>query len=82
MVVVGLMIAKHGRPLAMSDTTRRYVDLFWALLDEILNAVLFVLIGMEVLVISFSASIFLAAGCDHRDTSGPPADGGRSRRAC
>ncbi len=61
MVVAGLMIGNHGRALAMSDTTRRYVDMFWELLDEILNAVLFVLIGMEVLVISFSASIFLAA---------------------
>ncbi len=61
MVVAGLMIGNHGRALAMSDTTRRYVDMFWELLDEILNAVLFVLIGMEVLVISFSVSIFLAA---------------------
>ena len=40
----------------MSDTTRRYVDMFWELLDEILNAVLFVLIGMEVLLVAFSAS--------------------------
>jgi CPA1 family monovalent cation:H+ antiporter len=62
MVVVGLMTGNHGRRLAMSDTTRRYVDMFWELLDEILNAVLFVLIGMEVLVITFSTSIFLAAG--------------------
>ncbi|MCF8179428.1 MAG: sodium:proton antiporter [Sulfuritalea sp.] len=61
MVVAGLMIGNHGRALAMSDTTRRYVDMFWELIDEILNAVLFVLIGMEVLVIAFSASIFLAA---------------------
>ncbi len=50
MVVTGLMIGNQGRALAMSDTTRRYVDMFWELLDEILNAVLFVLIGMEVLL--------------------------------
>ena len=61
MVVVGLMIGNHGRALAMSDTTRRYVDMFWELLDEILNAVLFVLIGMEILIIPFSGSIALAA---------------------
>jgi monovalent cation:H+ antiporter, CPA1 family len=61
MVVVGLMIGNGGRALAMSDTTRHYVDLFWELIDEILNAVLFVLMGMEVLLISFSASIFTAA---------------------
>jgi CPA1 family monovalent cation:H+ antiporter len=48
MVVAGLMIGNHGRELAMSDTTRRYLDMFWELIDEILNAVLFVLIGMEV----------------------------------
>jgi CPA1 family monovalent cation:H+ antiporter len=61
-VVTGLMIGSSGRAIAMSDTTRRYVDMFWELLDEILNAVLFVLIGMEVLVVVFSAGIFVAAG--------------------
>jgi monovalent cation:H+ antiporter, CPA1 family len=61
MVVVGLVIGNQGRAKAMSDTTRRYVDMFWELLDEILNAVLFVLIGMEVLLVSFSAGIFVGA---------------------
>lgn len=61
MVVVGLIVGNGGRALAMSDTTRHYIDLFWELIDEILNAVLFVLIGMEVLLVSFSASIFVAA---------------------
>jgi CPA1 family monovalent cation:H+ antiporter len=60
MVVAGLIIGNQGRALAMSDTTRRYVDMFWELLDEILNAVLFVLIGMEVLLISFSVPVLLA----------------------
>ena len=54
MVVAGLIIGNGGRAYAMSDTTRRYVDMFWELIDEILNAVLFVLLGMEVLVIAFS----------------------------
>jgi CPA1 family monovalent cation:H+ antiporter len=62
MVVAGLMIGNHGRAIAMSDTTRRYVDMFWELLDEILNAVLFVLIGMEVLLVAFSVGVFVAAG--------------------
>ena len=61
MVVVGLIVGNGGRALAMSDTTRHYIDLFWELIDEILNAVLFVLIGMEVLLVSFSVNIFLAA---------------------
>lgn len=60
MVVVGLMVGNGGRARAMSDTTRRYVDMFWELIDEILNAVLFVLIGMEVLLISFSLPWLLA----------------------
>ena len=53
MVVAGLMIGNRGRTLAMSDTTRRYLDMFWELLDQILNAVLFVLMGMEVLLVTF-----------------------------
>jgi monovalent cation:H+ antiporter, CPA1 family len=61
MVVTGLMVGNGGRALAMSDQTRHYVDLFWELIDEILNAVLFVLIGMEVLLVAFSASLFVAA---------------------
>ncbi len=61
MVVVGLMIGNDGRALAMSDTTRMHLDLFWELLDEILNAVLFVLIGMEFTVIRFADGIFTAA---------------------
>lgn len=61
MVVAGLMIGNHGRALAMSDTTRHHVDLFWELLDEILNAVLFVLIGMEVIVVTFVQGIAPAA---------------------
>ena len=61
MVVAGLVIGNHGRALAMSDTTRHHVDLFWELIDEILNAVLFVLIGLEVVLIRFDGGIALAA---------------------
>lgn len=61
MVVAGLMIGNHGRALAMSDTTRRHIDMFWELVDEILNAVLFVLIGLEVVLIRFPVGIVGAA---------------------
>ena len=61
MVVAGLLIGNHGRTFAMSDRTREHLDMFWLLVDEILNAVLFVLIGLEVLVIPFDW-IWLAAG--------------------
>ena len=60
MVVAGVMTGNRGRAHAMSNTTRRYVDMFWELIDEILNAVLFVLIGMEVLSISFDGRTLLA----------------------
>ncbi len=59
-VVAGLMIGNHGRRLAMSDRTREHVDSFWELLDEILNAILFVLIGLEVLVIPLGRHYLLA----------------------
>ncbi|MCQ8818770.1 sodium:proton antiporter [Pseudoalteromonas agarivorans] len=60
MVMVGLMVGNHGRNLAMSDKTRHYVDLFWELIDEILNAILFVLIGLEVVMIVYSANLLVA----------------------
>ena len=59
-VVAGLLIGNHGRLLAMSKKTREHLDTFWELLDEILNAVLFVLIGLEVLVLAFTRQYLLA----------------------
>jgi len=59
-VVAGLMIGNHGRLLAMSATTREHLDTFWELIDEILNAVLFVLIGLEILVITFGSHLLIA----------------------
>ena len=62
MVMMGLMVGDHARSMAMSDKTRHYVDLFWELIDEILNAILFVLIGLEVVMITFSSNLFMAGG--------------------
>ncbi|MGK0273348.1 MAG: CPA1 family monovalent cation:H+ antiporter [Cocleimonas sp.] len=53
-VVAGLLIGNGGRKLAMSDKTRDHLDNFWELIDEILNAILFVLIGLEVLILTFN----------------------------
>ncbi|WP_028240216.1 cation:proton antiporter [Stutzerimonas azotifigens] len=53
MVVAGLIIGNQSRRKALSDDTRRYVDGFWELIDEILNALLFALIGLELLVLPF-----------------------------
>ena len=54
MVAAGLLIGNRGRNFGMSERTRRRLDEFWELSDEILNAVLFMLIGFEVVVISFT----------------------------
>src|SRR5690606_7312229 len=53
MVVAGLIIGNHGRHLAMDDATRASVDAFWEVIDSILNALLFALIGMELLILPF-----------------------------
>ena len=50
MVCAGLLIGERGPADAMSETTQRYLFGFWTLIDEILNIVLFLLIGLEVLV--------------------------------
>ncbi len=61
MVVAGLLVGNQGRAFAMSDRTQERLDNFWELVDEFLNALLFVLIGVEVVVLEFSWP-FLAAG--------------------
>ena len=59
-VVAGLIIGNKGRKHAMSDKTREHLDNFWELIDEILNAMLFVLIGLEVLILTFDTQYLLA----------------------
>ena len=53
MVAIGLLIGNEGRALAMSAPTRDRLDVFWQVIDEILNGVLFVLIGLEFALIEF-----------------------------
>jgi len=53
-VVAGLLIGHSGMKHGMSEKTRQHVDAFWRLIDEILNAVLFLLIGFEVFALSFA----------------------------
>jgi CPA1 family monovalent cation:H+ antiporter len=54
MVVAGLIVGNVGRAQAMSDQTRQHVDMFWELLDSMFNALLFVLIGLQIAVITLS----------------------------
>ncbi|MEE9270722.1 MAG: sodium:proton antiporter [Candidatus Krumholzibacteria bacterium] len=60
MVVAGILIGNRGRLLAMSDKTRGHLDSFWDLMDEILNAVLFLLIGLEILLITIEKNYIVA----------------------
>jgi CPA1 family monovalent cation:H+ antiporter len=61
-VVSGLFIGNQGRLFAMSETTREHLDVFWELVDEILNAVLFVLIGLEILALQLDHRLLLGGG--------------------
>lgn len=59
MAVAGLFIGNAGMARAMSDTTRDYLVKFWELIDEILNAVLFLLIGLEVVLVTGQPRLLL-----------------------
>jgi CPA1 family monovalent cation:H+ antiporter len=57
--VAGLFIGNKSRYYHMSDKTREHVDMFWELLDEILNAILFILIGLELVLIAFNMTTII-----------------------
>ncbi len=61
MVVAGMIIGNRGVAFAMSEATRDYLVKFWELIDELLNSVLFVLIGLEVLIVSFTPTLVTEA---------------------
>ena len=54
-VVAGLLIGNEGRDRAMSEETRSHLDVFWQVVDEILNAILFLLIGAELLLVPLNS---------------------------
>ena len=60
-VAAGLLVGHRAPKDAMTDTTKRYVTTLWTLIDEILNSVLFLLIGLEVLVLSFAPGTLVIA---------------------
>ncbi len=61
MAVAGLFIGNHGRTYGMSESSREHVTTFWSLLDEVLNSVLFLLIGLEVVAVAANLGL-LALG--------------------
>jgi len=61
MVVAGIITGNKSRDLGMSKITAEYVDKFWELIDEILNAILFVIMGLELLLIKSNATLIFAS---------------------
>jgi CPA1 family monovalent cation:H+ antiporter len=62
-VVAGLLIGTRGARYAMSEITRRNLCLFWSVIDELLNALLFLLLGFELLGLQFDSRVQVAAIC-------------------
>ena len=58
-VVAGLVVANHNRLLAMSSKSREQLHTFWELVDEVLNAMLFVVMGLEVLILDLREQYLL-----------------------
>ena len=60
-VAAGLMLGRHGAGEAMSEQTRRYTQAFWTIVDENLNGVLFLLVGLEVFALKFDPLVDVLA---------------------
>jgi len=58
MVVAGIVTGNKSLEEGTSDVTRDYIDKFWEMMDEVLNAILFLLIGFEMLIIPFNQTLF------------------------
>ncbi len=62
MVIAGLITGNKSMDAVVSDVTRDYIGKFWELMDEMMNAILFLLIGFEMLIVPFNMTLFLL-GC-------------------
>src|SRR5262249_45284628 len=60
-VVAGLLIGNHGRAFAMSDATRERLDLFWEVIDDLVNTLLFVLMGLLLLTVTVTGRLFVTS---------------------
>ncbi len=61
MVAAGIITGNHSKSFGMSEVTASYIDKFWELIDEVMNAILFVLIGLELLLVNTSFTIIKVA---------------------
>ena len=59
-VIAGIVVGNFGRHSAMSEKSREHIDTFWELIDEILNAILFLLMGLELLTLPIERKWVLA----------------------
>jgi Na+:H+ antiporter len=59
-VTAGLLLGSRGRRFAMSQRTKEHVDAFWTMIDEVLNTVLFLLIGLQFLAIPARPRVVVA----------------------
>lgn len=57
MVAAGIITGNQSKQFGMSNITAEYIDKFWELIDEILNALLFVLIGLELILLEINSTI-------------------------
>ena len=60
-VIAGVLVGSRAREHAMSEKTRHYIDVVWSVIDEVLNALLFLLIGLEIVAVEGSFATFMAA---------------------
>ncbi|MGE0061147.1 MAG: cation:proton antiporter [Xanthobacteraceae bacterium] len=60
-VIAGVFVGSRARERAMSEKTRQYVDVVWSVIDEVLNSLLFLAIGLEIVVVEASLPLFVAA---------------------
>jgi monovalent cation:H+ antiporter, CPA1 family len=61
MVMAGILIGNHGKKDALEDKINQTLDIFWEVIDEVLNAILFLLLGLEILTITGNYKIYCAA---------------------
>lgn len=59
-VIAGILLGNHGMEQAMSEATRQHLETFWLLVDDILNALLFLLIGLEIAAIDLAGRTLAA----------------------
>lgn len=60
-VIAGLFIGNSGRTFAMSDRTRNHLDIVWSFIDEALNAILFLLVGVELITLTWNSGIIVVS---------------------